>query len=277
MKIAFKLAVVASAVALAAPLARAGSKELATVESSYEVLKALSAVPLKGIPPALMHRAKAVAIIPDVVKAGLIIGGRHGRGVVLVRDEAGVWGNPVFVTITGGSVGAQIGYQSTDVVLVFKSRKTLNRILEGSSKLTLGVDASIAAGPVGRQAEAATDFQFKAEIYSYSRSRGLFAGVSFEGAALVSDKDANQAFYELTKVPPQSRAAVLGLQAQALNRLQFQIAQMSTPPVVVPPPPPPVQMSPPVVVPPPPVAPPSNVIPSPRPFDPSMPPTPVPQ
>ena len=120
-------------------------------------------------------------IVPRVIKAGLVVGGRFGRGVVLVRNGKGCWSNPAFVTLTGGSVGWQIGVQSTDLVLVFKNRKTADRLLHGKDKLTLGADAAVAAGPLGRQAEAGTDARLHAEIYSYSRSRGLFAGISLKG------------------------------------------------------------------------------------------------
>src|SRR5208337_2824100 len=153
--------------------------------------------PLRGLPPAMVHDAQAVAIIPDVIKAGFVIGGRHGRGIVVVRQPDGSWSNPLFVSLTGGSIGWQIGVQSTDVVLVFKTRNSLDRIIKGKGKLTLGADAAVAAGPVGRQAEADTDGQLKAEIYSYSRSRGLFVGLSLEGAGLLVDQDTNESFYRI--------------------------------------------------------------------------------
>src|SRR5207245_392761 len=127
------------------------------VSSAAEVLQALSAVPFGGIPRTLLQDAQGIVIVPDVIKAGFVIGGRHGRGVALVRGPSGAWGNPVFVSLTGGGIGWQIGVQSTDVVLVFKTRKGLDRILEGKDKLTLGADVAVAAGPVGRQAEAGTD------------------------------------------------------------------------------------------------------------------------
>ena len=131
--------------------------------------------------------------VRPLVKLGFIVGGRHGTGVLLVRDKEGKWSSPLFVSITGGSIGWQVGAQSTDVLLVFKSRKSVEGIKKG--KFTLGADAAVAAGPVGRSVEAATDVKLKAEIYSYSRSRGLFAGISLEGAALQIDADANASFY----------------------------------------------------------------------------------
>jgi lipid-binding SYLF domain-containing protein len=179
---------------LAAPL-RADSREQDTILAATETVEALSTIPFRGIPPALLHDAVGVAVIPEVVKAGFVIGGRFGRGVVLVRQADGCWSNPIFVTLAGGSIGWQVGLQSTDVVLVFKTRASLDRILRGKGKITLGADVGVAAGPVGRQVEAATDAQLRAEIYSYSRSRGLFAGLSLEGAGLLVDFQANQAYY----------------------------------------------------------------------------------
>lgn len=173
--------------------AEASSKEVAKINDAVEVLDDIMAIPEKGMPPALLNKAQGIAIIPGVIKAGFIVGGRHGSGIVVVRSSEGGWSNPSFVTITGGSIGWQIGAQSTDIILVFKTRKGINNMMKG--KFTLGADAAVAAGPVGRQAEAATDVQFKSEIYSYSRSRGLFAGISLEGAALQIDNDANAAFY----------------------------------------------------------------------------------
>jgi lipid-binding SYLF domain-containing protein len=176
----------------------AGANEAAKVNEATEVIKEITAIPEEGIPPSLLANAYAVAVIPAVIKVGLVIGGRHGTGILVVRQDSG-WSNPTFVSLTGGSVGWQIGAQSTDVILVFKSQKSVDGIVKG--KFTLGADAAVAAGPVGRRAEAATDAQLKAEIYSYSRSRGLFAGVSLEGSALQIDRDANEAFYGRSVTP----------------------------------------------------------------------------
>jgi lipid-binding SYLF domain-containing protein len=175
----------------AATMARA--EGLAKVDDSIDVLKAIEAIPEKGIPPALLGNANGIAIIPNVIKAGFILGGRYGTGVLLVRNSDGSWSNPAFVSITGGSVGWQIGVQGIDIILVFKSSRSIEHIMTG--KFTLGADASIAAGPVGREASAATDVQLKSEIYSYSRSRGLFAGISLAGAVLHVDEDADGNFY----------------------------------------------------------------------------------
>ncbi len=173
----------------------AGSKETATVEASCEVVDALAGIPLKGIPPSLFKDAQGVAIFPGVIKAGFVVGGRFGRGVFLVREMGDSWSPPKFVSIAGGSFGWQVGAQSTDLVLLFKTRASVDRILKGKAKLTLGADVAVAAGPVGRQAEAATDAQLRAEIYSYSRSRGLFAGLALEGAALLVDSAATDEYY----------------------------------------------------------------------------------
>jgi lipid-binding SYLF domain-containing protein len=165
-----------------------------TLENAVGVLDDLSAIPLKGIPPKLLADAQGVAIFPRVLKAGFVVGGRGGCGVVLTRDRDGNWSDPVFVHFGGASVGFQAGVESTDVVLVFRSRKSLDRVLAGKDKLTLGADASIAAGPIGRHVMAATDAKLEAEILSYSRSRGLFAGVSFDGGVIFPDPESNAEF-----------------------------------------------------------------------------------
>ena len=165
-----------------------------TLKSSVEVLDELAAIPAKCIPPALLADAQGVAIIPRVIKAGFVLGGRGGHGVILVRDMNGAWSEPNFVNLGGASVGFQAGVESTDVVLVFRTRKSVDRLMDGKHKVTLGADVSIAAGPIGRQASAATDARLEAEILSYSRSRGLFAGVSFDGAAIYPDAGTNAAY-----------------------------------------------------------------------------------
>jgi lipid-binding SYLF domain-containing protein len=168
-------------------------KEIAKIEDATAVLQQIVSIPEKNIPPALLGNASGIAIIPGVIKAGFILGGRYGTGVLLVRDEHGRWSNPSFISLTGGSIGWQVGVESIDIVLVFKHRRSIDRIVNG--KFTLGADASVAAGPVGRQASAATDVQLKSEIYSYSRSRGLFAGLALDGAALQIDEEDNDALY----------------------------------------------------------------------------------
>lgn len=157
-------------------------------------------IPECAIPPGLLRMARGIAIFPDLLKAGFILGGRYGVGVLLVRNPDESWGNPVFFRLIGGSIGWQIGAQSSDVILVLKSIRSLDTICGG--KFTLGADASIAAGPVGRQAEAATDVMLRAEILSYSRSRGLFAGLSLEGAAIQVDYGPTAAFYNAPGLLP---------------------------------------------------------------------------
>jgi lipid-binding SYLF domain-containing protein len=178
--------------ALIAP-ARAGEDENQRAENAVRVLKEVMMAPDKRIPADLLGNAHAVAVIPDVIKAGFVIGGRHGLGLISVKTSDGTWSNPSFISMTGGSVGFQAGVSSTDVVLVFRTQRGVDSIVHG--KFTLGADASAAAGPVGRTAQASTDAQLKAEIYSYSRSRGLFAGAALDGSVISIDNDANQAVY----------------------------------------------------------------------------------
>ncbi len=185
--------------------ARAGSKENTRASNAVQVLDEVMRMPEQAIPSRMLDSAHAIAVIPNVVKAGLVVGGRHGRGLVSVRRADGSWSHPSYVRLTGGSIGFQAGVQSTDVVLVFRTARGVDSIVNG--KFTLGADASVAAGPVGRTAEASTDGQLKAEIYSYSRSRGLFAGVALDGAVLAIDHDANEAVYGPNTTP---RAAFEG-------------------------------------------------------------------
>lgn len=168
--------------------------ELEKVNDAIRVVEEMIEMPEEGIPEALLSKAYGIAIIPKVIKAAWVVGGRYGKGVLLVRSEKGQWGNPSFIRIAGGSVGWQIGVQSADIILVFKRKKSIESITEG--KIILGADAAVAAGPVGRRAEASTDIGLEAEIYSYSKSRGLFAGVSIEGSAIQMDEEANTNLYD---------------------------------------------------------------------------------
>jgi lipid-binding SYLF domain-containing protein len=171
----------------------AGERQEARLNTSTRVLTELMQMPEQNIPTWLLERAHAVAVIPAVIKVGLGIGGRRGKGVLVVRKDNGQWSNPVFVNLTGGSFGFQVGVQSTDVVLVFTSRQSIEGIVGG--KVTLGADASVAAGPVGRQSSAATDVGLTAQVYSYSRAQGLFAGVALDGSAMTIDHKSNESFY----------------------------------------------------------------------------------
>lgn len=163
------------------------------VVESEQVLNELMAIPGRQIPRQLMAEAQGIAIIPNVIKVGFIAGARRGHGVVVTRDADGEWSLPQFVTLTGGSVGFQAGVQGSDVVLVFTTRKGVEGLMRG--KFTIGVDASAAAGPVGRDAEVGTDATLRSEIYSYSRSRGLFLGVALDGSALEIDHNSHAFYY----------------------------------------------------------------------------------
>jgi len=174
-------------------IANAGESEIARANNALRVLSEIMLAPDKRLPSNLIQEAQAIAVVPDVIKAGLIIAGRHGTGLISVKGADGVWSNPSYISMSGGSIGFQLGVESTDVILVFRTQRGVDSIVHG--KFTLGADASVAAGPVGRDAHAATDAQLKAEIYSYSRSRGLFAGVALDGSVLAIDNTANQAVY----------------------------------------------------------------------------------
>lgn len=168
-------------------------REGAVVDESTAVLEEVMASPEKGIPASLLANAQGIAIVPNVVKGGLAVGIRFGRGILLVRDETGKWRPPSFISLTGGSFGWQIGVQATDVILVFKNRKSVQTLLSG--KLTLGADAAVTAGPVGRQAAAGADVTLRSAVYSYSRSRGLFLGLALDGTAITINNKANAAYY----------------------------------------------------------------------------------
>lgn len=181
--------------------ATAASREDQRVADSADVLDQFLRIPEQSIPSALLSRAYAVAVVPSVVRIGFGLGARRGKGILVVRQDDGSWSNPAFITLTGGSFGFQAGVQRTDVVLVFKTRRGVDNITDG--KLTLGADASVAAGPVGRSVEGATDIRFQAEIVSYSRARGIFAGVSFAGSGVTMDRKANAAFYSSPSMTPE--------------------------------------------------------------------------
>jgi lipid-binding SYLF domain-containing protein len=170
------------------------SSESVIVDSSTQVIQEIMAIPGKGIPASLLADAEGLVILPGMIKGGFVVGVKRGHGVVLVRDPALGWQPPHFVTITGGSVGWQVGIQATDLILVFKTKKSVQGLLAG--KFTIGADAAAAAGPIGREAAVATDVALKAEIYSYSRSRGLFAGVALDGSALQMDGRATAIYYQ---------------------------------------------------------------------------------
>ena len=177
----------------------AGAEEDALARNAVRVVNEMQVIPESAIPDRLLDEAHAIAVIPDTIKAGLIIGGRRGHGLLSVKMPDGSWSNPSFITLTGGSIGFQAGVQSADIVLVFSSPRGLESIVNG--KLTLGADAGVAAGPVGRHAAVATDGAMKAVIWSWSRARGLFAGIALDGAVLSIDDDANVEVYGAGTTP----------------------------------------------------------------------------
>ena len=191
----------------------AASEEAERVESATKVLSMILEFPERAIPPALLADAQGIAIVPGVIKVGLLVGGQYGRGILVVRGKGGAWSNPVFIILKSGSIGWQIGAESTDFVLVFKTPRSVEGIMQG--QYTLGAEAAAAAGPVGRSVKAATDIELKAEIYSYSRSRGLFAGVSLEGSSLQIDDKSNAAYYEKDEVRPPGILSGKGLKTPA--------------------------------------------------------------
>ncbi len=164
-----------------------------TVAAATTVLTEVISTSVTKVPESMLKNAHGVAIIPNVIKGSFIVGARHGHGLLFVREADGSWHAPVFITMSGGNIGWQIGVQSSDILLVFKTARSIEGILSG--KFTLGADAAVAAGPVGREGTVATDGQLKAEIYSYSRSRGLFAGVAVDGSIIQVDSVATGSYY----------------------------------------------------------------------------------
>jgi lipid-binding SYLF domain-containing protein len=173
--------------------ALAGNREESRILQATQVLQDTQAMPDQSVPDWLLRRAQGIAIIPSVVKVALIAGGRGSKGVLVVRDTQGHWSNPVFMTLGGGSFGFQWGLEVSDVILVFTTRRGIEGVTGG--KLTLGGDASVAVGPIGRDASGATDINL-AEVYSYSQSKGLFAGIAIDGTVLAVDGSANAEYYQ---------------------------------------------------------------------------------
>lgn len=172
--------------------AKSQEKQEDKITASTQVLKDFGNMK-ESIPEQLLKVTEGIIIVPRLINGGFVLAAKRGKGIAMVKLADGSWSNPVFVTITGGSVGLQAGVQSIDLVLIFKSRETLEKIGKGS--FTLGGDISATAGPVGRNSTASTDYKMEAEVYSYSRSKGLFAGISLSGSAISVDSKANEAFY----------------------------------------------------------------------------------
>lgn len=190
----------------AAPAVADESKEPKRLAECTTVLEEVLGIP-ENVPRDLLAKAYCVGVIPSVKKVALGVGGRYGKGAIVCRTDEGrgPWGVPLMVTIGGGSFGLQIGGQAADLVLLIMNEKGVNSLLK--SQFTLGADAAVAAGPKGRTSEAATDIQMRAEILSYSRARGVFAGLSIEGAVLTQDKDANERLYGEAVSPKQLLAS----------------------------------------------------------------------
>lgn len=172
----------------------AQSDEEARLREATTVFEEIMSASDSAIPNAVLGGAAGIAIFPSTLKVGLVFGGHRGRGVLSARDpDTQEWSKPAFLTLTGGSFGAQIGGQSIDLVLIVRNRRGLENLV--SNEFKIGADASVAAGPVGRDAEASTDIQLRAQILSYSRTRGLFAGVTLKGTSIRQDRDANEFYY----------------------------------------------------------------------------------
>jgi lipid-binding SYLF domain-containing protein len=173
---------------------RAQSDQADRIREAATVFREIMRAPDSAIPGSVLGQAEGIAIFPSTLKGGFIFGGHRGKGVISVRDRStGTWSTPAFLTLTGGSFGAQIGGQAVDAVLVIVNRRGLEQLLQNQFKI--GAGASATAGPVGRDAEASTDIQLRAEILSYSRSRGLFAGLTIRGSSVREDRDSNEDFY----------------------------------------------------------------------------------
>ena len=185
-------AVTTAGMAVASP-SEDTAKQAKKLTDATAVYHELISAPDRGVPKQLLENCKCVAVLPGVLKAAIGYGARHGSGVIACRTASG-WSAPAFVNISGGSVGLQLGAESSDLVLFFMSNRGARSLVNGS-RITLGGKASVAAGPFGRSGEAATNLELKAEIYSYARSKGLFAGISLEGARLAPNPDDNANYY----------------------------------------------------------------------------------
>lgn len=173
--------------------ANSQEKQSDKIKSSIEVLNEFSRMK-ESIPRELFDMTQGIIIIPRMINAGFVVAGKRGKGIAIVKNAEGTWSNPAFVTLTGGSAGFQAGVQTVDLILLFKKRETLKKIGKGS--FTLGGDISVTAGPVGRNSTASTDYKLNAEVYSYSKSKGLFAGISLSGSSLAIDEKAANSYYD---------------------------------------------------------------------------------
>jgi len=188
-------------VAACVPFLMASEEITDRIQSAKEVYQELLNTPDRGVPEKLLTDCRCIAVIPHVVKAAFIVGGKHGKGIVTCKNREGKWSNIAFLTISGGSLGLQIGAEATDLVLFIMSESGAKSLLK--SEFTLGGNASVAAGPVGRTASGDTDLNLNAGIYAYSRAKGAFAGISLEGASLSTDSDTVREFYG-SDIPPET-------------------------------------------------------------------------
>jgi lipid-binding SYLF domain-containing protein len=237
MKTLLRVLLFAVTLSSAAFAAEAASSRL---ESAATVLNEIMSTPDKSIPSDILSSAKCIAVVPNLIKGGFVLGGAHGRGMATCRIPSG-WSAPAPLTTTGGSVGLQIGGQAVDLIMVVMNDRGMQALL--TNKFKLGADASVAAGPVGRHTEGATDWKLRAEVLTYSRARGLFAGISFNGAVIKQDEDATGELYGRqidfktiltgSVPPPQSAEKFLAAVKQAAGT---DVAPSSNP---VPPTPPP--------------------------------------
>ena len=187
--------IVIAVLALAAShvvIAQASDEAKRIAEASI-VLEEIMTAGDQAVPRSIMESAEGIAVFPSLIKGGFVVGGQRGRGVLSVRNQKSGWSSPAFLTITGGSIGAQFGAQAIDLVLVINNQRGLEQLVKNQFKI--GADLAVTAGPVGRDASASTDIQLRAQILSYSRARGLFAGVTLNGSTISQDRDANERFY----------------------------------------------------------------------------------
>lgn len=205
---------------------RADNRETAILENANTALAKFAAMHFNKIPMALLQNAQGVAIFPHLVKAAVGVGGRHGRGVLLIRESDGSWGPPVFLTLSSAGAGIQFGVERSDLVLIFRTRSDLERLKEG--KLTLGVSDVLAVGPIGVDGVLATDLCLKTGIISKSRSKGLFAGWSVEGTRLHIDAAANAAYGQYQQNYLRNDSST-GPAAPPSLQLQMKLAELSVP------------------------------------------------
>lgn len=211
---------------VAFPLAQ--TEEAQRIGAAMTVLSEIMGAGDRSIPRGIMEKAEGIAVFPSLLKGGFIVGGQFGRGVMSVRDRsAGTWSSPAFLTLGGGSFGLQIGGQAVDLVLVVQNRRGLEQLV--SNQFKIGADASVAAGPVGRDASAATDIQMRAKILSYSRTRGVFAGVTLNGTTIAEDRDANGRFYGTSYTTRQIVFEHLGGAPEPVAAWRAALARYATP------------------------------------------------